>query len=204
MSTAAMVGTTLASTYLSSRASSKAAKAQAGAAGRAAQLQYQQFQDTKDVLNPFVEGASGAYQLQQAQSGALGPEAQAAAFKGYKESPGVAWQREQGMRGLNQNLAATGVGGGGRLKAISDYNQGLAMQDFSNQFNRLGATTGVGLNAAQALTGAGATSAAGQAQSIMAGGAARASGTLGRSAAFSSGVQSLGNIYAMNKMGAFK
>ncbi len=188
---------------MSSKASSRASRAQGEAADRAGQIEQQMYGETKEQLLPYIQGGAGAFEQQQALSGAAGAEAQQAAFANYQESPGVAWQREQGMRGLGQNLARAGVGGGTRLRAISEYNQNLAMQDFSNQFNRLGSVTGVGLNAARALTGAGAASAAGQAQTAMAGGAAQASGIMGRANAFSSGVQSLGNLYTANKMGMF-
>jgi len=205
MATAAVLGgASLLSAGIGYYGAKNAAEAQISAAERAQGIQREQFKETTATLSPFIQGASTAFEKQQALTGALGASSQQQAFDDYKESPGVAFQRSQGLRGIEQGLAATGRGGGSRLKAISEYNQQLAMQDFSNQFNRLGAVTGVGLNAAQALTGAGANTAVGQAQTQMAIGAAQASGSLGRAGAFSSGLQNLGNIYAMDKMGVFK
>ena len=201
---AAVVGGAVVGGVIQAKGAKDAAAASAGAADRASQLQYQQFQETKEMLSPWEQGGRSAFELQQAQSGALGVAAQKQAYADYQESPGVAWQRKQGMRGVEADLSRSGIGGGTRLKAMSDYNQGLAMQDFSNQFNRLGSVTGVGLSAASALTGAGTQAAAGQAQSTMAAGNARATGIQGRANAFSSGISNVSNIYAMNQMGMFK
>jgi len=200
---AAMAGGSILGSVIQARGAKAAGRAQARAADRAAQLQAQQFQMSKELLQPFVLGAAGAFERQQALTGALGPEAQNQAYQQFQESPGVQWQRDQGLRGIEAELGSQGVGGGTRLKAITEYNQQLAMQDFANQFNRLGAVTGVGLNAASALTGAGANATAGQAAALQVGGAARAGAALGRAGAFASGVQNLGNIYTMQKMGVF-
>jgi len=135
---------------------------------------------------------TGTLNLQRAQSGALGPEMQQLAYDQFKESPGVMWQREQGMRSIEGTLAATGRGGGSRLQAVSEFNQGIAMQDFSNQFNRLGTITGTGLAAAQALSGVGSQAAQGQAQAALIGGAAQAGGALARGQAISSGLSAIG------------
>lgn len=75
-------------------------------------------------------------------SGALGPEAQAQAFQQFQESPNVAFLREQGLREIGSGLGAAGkLGGGDRLRELTKFSQGLALQDLQNQFNRLGATT---------------------------------------------------------------
>jgi len=205
MATAAIIGgASLLGTGIAYYGASKAQESQEKAATRAQEIQAKQYGETKKLLTPFITGSEGAYQKQQALSGALGAQAQQQALTDYQESPGVAFQRSQGLRGVEQGISASGRGGGSRLKAISEYNQQLAMTDFSNQFNRLGSITGVGLGAASALTGAGAASAAGQAQTQMALGAAQAGGALGRAGSFSSGLQNLGNIYALDKMGVFK
>jgi len=104
------------------------------------------YNQVQPMRQPFIGAGMGAAGTQAAQSGAMGQPAQAAAFQNYQESPGVQFMRDQGMRGMEQNLAASGVGGGTRLKALSRFNQGLALQDYGNQFNRLGqvADRGVG------------------------------------------------------------
>jgi len=70
--------------------------------------------------------------------GAEGPDVQARLFEDFQESPGVGFLRDQGIRGINNLAAATGgTGGGNRLKALSAFNQGLALQDFNNQLSQL-------------------------------------------------------------------
>ena len=92
--------------------------------------------------------------------------------------------REQGLRGIESQAAVTGgLGGGQRLRELTRFSQGLALQDFGNQFNRLGAVTGTGLTAAGALGGVSGTAAAGQSQALQAAGAAKAGGLLGQAEA---------------------
>ncbi|MCP4164131.1 MAG: hypothetical protein GY760_29070 [Deltaproteobacteria bacterium] len=196
LSPAYYIGSEISNEYgKAQEASDKAAEEEAAAADRAAGIIQEQFRATTERLDPFIQGSTAAYQRQQALSGALGKEAQEQAYQEYIESPGVAFQREQGMKGINQQAAATGnLGGASRLKAISQFNQGLAQQDFQNQFNRLGAITGVGLGAATSLTGAGAQAAAGQAGYTGMAGSARAGGQLRRSDMFFSGLDQLGQL----------
>jgi hypothetical protein len=121
-------------------------------------------------------GVEGAFNSQQALSGALGADRQAEAFQNFQDSPGVQFLREQGLRGVDQRSASSGgLGGGERLKALTEFSQGLALQDFGNQFNRLGSITGTGLQAAQALGGI-----SGQSGVTQAGQFAQQAGTTGQ------------------------
>lgn len=101
------------------------------------------------AFSPYMQHGGAAYQQQAALSGALGPEAQKAAFARFTESPGQAFLREQAERGLLRNQAAIGGLGGGRvMQELQRQAMGLAAQDFDNQFNRLGQVTGTGMQAA--------------------------------------------------------
>lgn len=133
----------------------------------AADLLYKQFKETEARLLPYSEGGLPAFQQQQALSGALGQEAQQTAYDQYTESPGVAFARERGLRGIERSAAAPGgsdLFGGNVEKAKIDFSQGLAMQDFNNYWNRLGSVTNTGLAATQAIGGVGSQAASGQAQ----------------------------------------
>jgi hypothetical protein len=137
-----------------------------GLAGQAGSAQLQQLIAERDQL-VSESGQGGSFQIQQALSGALGPEAQGLAFEQFQESPGVEFLRNQGLRLIESGAGATGgLGGGDRLRALTEFSQGLALQDLSNQFNRLGAVTGTGLTAAQALGGVSGQAAAGQSQAL--------------------------------------
>ena len=174
-----------------------AAKAAEEAAFTAEQGINRRFDETRTTLQPFISGGTPAFELQQAQSGALGPEAQAAAFANFQESPGTAFLREQGVRGIESSAGATGgLGGGDRLRELTQFSQGLALQDFGNQFNRLGSVTGVGLSAAQALGGIGGQAAQGQANAVLAGGQARAAGISGQASATRDTLGRIGAVFA--------
>jgi len=92
-----------------------------------------------NVLDP------GTAQLQlEALSGASGPEAQTQAFQAFQDSPEQAFLRGQGEQGLLRNQAAIGgLGGGNVRRELQRQAIGLASQDFSNRFNRLGAVQGI-------------------------------------------------------------
>lgn len=101
-----------------------------------------------DVLNPYATAGVDARELQSALSGALGPEAQAEAFKNYQESPEQAYLREQTERGVTRNAAALGgLGGGNVMKELQRNAMGLASTDYANSFNRLGTLAEQGLAA---------------------------------------------------------
>lgn len=116
-------------------------------------------------LAPFLQQGTQANQLQAALSGALGPEEQAKAFQNYQQSPGVAFAQQEAEKALLRNASATGgLSGGNVLRDLSQLAAGTYMQDFGNQFNRLGtvadrgygsATTGAGLYGQQAGVQAG-------------------------------------------------
>ncbi|MCP4340186.1 MAG: hypothetical protein GY799_15165 [Desulfobulbaceae bacterium] len=180
---------------LSSGLSYLGAETEAEAAEKAGALQYQasqealgfqkeQYGEAKERMDPFIQGGAGAYQQQQALSGALGPQAQEQAYADFRESPGVQFQREQGETAINRQAAATGgFGGATRLKELSRFNQGLAEQSINNRFNQLGAITGTGLGAAQALSGIGSAAGAGMAQTVQSGAAAQGQATMAAGAA---------------------
>lgn len=174
-----------------------AAEKESNAAKLAEQGIADRFRETSETLDPFITGGLSSFDLQQAQSGALGPEAQAEAFANFNESPGVSFLREQGLRGIESGSAATGgLGGGDRLRELTRFSQGLATQDFGNQFNRLGALTGVGLTGAQALAGVGSTAAQGQAQAILTGARAESAGITGSKAAQNDTLARIGSALA--------
>lgn len=194
LTTAAVVGAaaTVKGAIDARKSSKEAASAQIQAAKRGEALTEERFEAVREGLQPFISGAGPAFEQQQALSGALGPEAQAAAFQAFQEDPGTGFLREQGLRLIETGAAATGgTGGGERLRELTRFSQGLALQDLSARFNRLGAVTGTGLQAAQALGGVSGTATAGQVAQIGQGGAAQALGTLGAQQATSQGIQQL-------------
>ena len=107
------------------------------------------FQQAAGGVNQFTGAGVSAQQRQAALTGAFGPEAQQQAFATFTESPGQAFLREQGLRQVANAASATGgLVGGNVLSELQRQGQGLAQQDFANQFNRLGSLSSQGLQAA--------------------------------------------------------
>lgn len=108
------------------------------------------------ALEP-IQGFSGGQEAQQQQaalSGALGPEAQAAAIAAFQASPQQAFLQEQGERAITRNAAALGGLGGGEVRReLARFGTGLAAQDFANQFQRLGDVANRGFEATRLGTG---------------------------------------------------
>ena len=104
--------------------------------------------EANSFLNPYNAAGQKSIDLQAAYTGALGPQAQKAAFDAYMSSPNLAWLRQQGEESvMNQAAATGGVGGGDVLKELQKFGTGIAAQDFQNQFDRLSTITNQGINA---------------------------------------------------------
>lgn len=165
-------------------------------------------------LNKWTQPGVAANNMQAALSGAMGNEAQAEAYANFNDSPGQQFLRERGEQAVLRNAAATGgTRGANVMKALSDYGQGMAQQDFQNYFNRAGTVADRGLAAqgqqtglydrmAQAATAREGYNAQLQAAAMSAGGAITAAGIaaeadLMRDAAkyaYDTGVRNAGNI----------
>ena len=103
-------------------------------------------------LAPWTETGLAAYNQQAALSGALGADAQQAAFDAFVESPEQQYLREQGQREVLAGAAATGgLGGGNVQKELTRFGTALAGQDLANRFSRLGSLSGLGGQAASQL-----------------------------------------------------
>jgi hypothetical protein len=107
------------------------------------------FQQAAEGVGQFAGAGLSAQQRQASLSGALGQEAQQQAFQQFNASPGQQYLQEQGMRQvLNANTATGGLGGGNVLQELQRQGQGLAQQDYQNQFANLGSLSNQGLQAA--------------------------------------------------------
>ncbi len=162
--TAAILGSAVigaGASALSSSKSSKAAKsatqAQVDANAQSLQLQREIYNSNKGILSPFVDTGYGA---NKAIGGLLGLTGNAAdykpAFDNYRASTGYDFRVGQGMNALNTGYAARGVlNSGAAQKAIVDYGQNIASNEFGNYISQLGQQQQVGLSAGNALAGVG-------------------------------------------------
>lgn len=96
------------------------------------------------ALNPYYGvGTTGTSMEQTLAQG--GPAAAAA----LAQTPGYQFQLQQGLQGVQQQLAAQGgAATGGALKALTQYGQGLAQNYYQNAFNNAATMTGQGLQGA--------------------------------------------------------
>lgn len=156
-------------------------------------------------LQPIAQTGLGAFDIQAAISGALGPEAQAQAFQNFQASPEQAFLQQEAEQASLRGASATGGLGGGRIQQeLQRQAIGFGSQNIQDRFNRLGSIAGQGIQAqtnlanlqsslgsaraqAQQTAGLGLANiavgqAAPQAALRLASGDARAAGTLGTAA----------------------
>jgi hypothetical protein len=155
--------------------------ASASAAGSAAALaeNRRQYDQTRADMLPWM----------QAGQGALGRLQDPNAFQA---SPGYNFVRNEGQRGIENSFAARGgAASGNALRALSEFNTGLASQEHGNWWNQQAGLAGVGQAATNSL-GAFGANAANNAGGLMQNQAnARASGIEGSTNAWSNTLQNL-------------
>lgn len=101
------------------------------------------------TLQPWQTSGLKAFDMQAALSGALGADAQRAAYNNFESSPGQQFLRDRAEQALLRNAAALGGLGGGRVRQeLQRQAIGEAAQDFNNTFNRIGTVAQGGLQAA--------------------------------------------------------
>ena len=119
---------------------------------RGIQVLNEAFQSAVDPISGFVDPGRRAQALQAAMTGALGPEAQAAAVKNFSQDPGTKFAVEESERALARNAARFGgLGGGNVRKELSRQATGRALQNFNNRISQLGGIAAQGLSAAQTV-----------------------------------------------------
>ncbi|MHB8529188.1 MAG: hypothetical protein ACYC8V_06715 [Caulobacteraceae bacterium] len=141
--------------------SSHAVNSASNAASQAAQannaLQSQIYASNKGLIQPYVDqGDAAASEL----NGFLGlggdPKKISDAFNTYLNSTGYQFNREQGLDAVTQSKAVSGMlDSGSALKALDAYGTGLADQYGQQYADNLNTVAGRGVNAVNALTGAG-------------------------------------------------
>jgi hypothetical protein len=164
----------------------KSAAKQGAAANQG--FDYLKGNDTVNQAQSAGQDAMGQQgQTMGLMSGLLGfgdPSQGQAAFDQYKESTGYQFRVDQGMAGIEGSRAARGVlNSGASAKALQDYGQGMASQEFGNymdQTSRLAGQQGQvadrGLNAALGVGSAGSSAAAGAAGAVRQGAEDQAAG----------------------------
>lgn len=163
-------------------------------------------------------GLSAAIQQQLAQQQAQQAAAQndpeygsllrSFGMQDYLEDPGYQFRMQQGEQAINRSAAAAGRYDSGRaLKDLTEFNSGLASQEFgnaynrwnadqTNRFNRLAALSNVGQTATNQVATHGLNMANNVANNTMQAGNARASGYMGQANAWGGAVGGVTNALA--------
>lgn len=123
-------------------------------AGQAANASVQGYQQGIDAINGFYKDAQG-YLDPYMQSGLAGNSALMKLLQdpnSIKDSAAYQWRFGQGMDALDKSAAARGsLFSGAHTKDAMTFGQGLASQEYDNQWNRLMGLTGLGQNTAMGL-----------------------------------------------------
>jgi hypothetical protein len=180
----------------------KAAKRKVGAKRNAWPARWLPRKPRRRGSSRTKQGGTNALQMQQALSGALGPEAQAQAYAALQSSPMFAQMLQQGETSLLQNASATGgLRGGNTQAALATLGPQLLQQLAMQQFGQLGSLSGMGLQAAGQSGQFGLTGAGLQGATLGNLGAIEAGGILGQQAARSGFRREAGQL-AMQGAGA--
>ena len=215
MVAAAVVGAaTVAGSVYSSRQAGKAAKTQAASADRASQIQQENFEQTRKDLMPYKQAGDTSLSQLMGQMTPDGYFNQTYTGQDIYSDPSYQFRLQQGQDAIQSSAAAKGgLLTGATLKALQNYGQESASQEYSNAYNRFNADqtnrynrlsnlVGIGQNAAAQVGNAGAQTAQAVANNTMAGANSIAAGQVASANNWANTANNLGSMatsYAMMK-----
>lgn len=124
-------------------------------------------------------------------------------MSGFFTSPGYQFRRDEGTRGIANSFGASGGAfSGNALKALAEFNSGLASQEFGKYVSQLNTIAGNGQQATSENNQLGANAANTQGRNALYAGDARASGIENTANIIGTGINQLGNIagyYSQNR-----
>ena len=202
---------------MAARGAKKAAKTQAASADAASQIQWDMYDQTRKDLDPYKQAGDTALSQLMGQMTPDGYFNQTYTGQDIYSDPSYQFRLQQGQNAIQSSAAAQGgLLSGATLKALQNYGQESASQEYSNAYNRFNADqtnrynrlsnlVGIGQNAAAQVGNAGAQTAQAVANNTMAGANSIAAGQVGSANAWSGAANNLGSMAAaygiMNKKG---
>lgn len=153
MSWGAVIGAAagLVGTAMSNRGASRGADAAAQAQLAAIDEQRRQYDQTREDMMPWLTAGRGA--LGRLEGLLANPDS-------IQNSAAYQWRFNQGLQGLDRSAAARGnLFSGGHHADVLGYGQGMASQEYTDQWNRLAGLAGVGQTTASNLGAFGANAA---------------------------------------------
>ena len=217
MVAAAMVGAAAvgaAGSAYASKKSSSAAQTQAASADRASQIQQENFEQTRQDLAPYKQAGDTSLNQLMGQMTPDGYFNQTYTGQDIYSDPSYQFRLQQGQDAIQSSAAAKGgLLTGATLKALQNYGQESASQEYSNAYNRFNADqtnrynrlsnlVGIGQNAAAQVGNAGAQTAQAVANNTMAGANSIAAGQVASANNWANTANNLGSMatsYAMMK-----
>jgi hypothetical protein len=210
-----VAGATVVGSLIGAAGNRSAASAQADAATRAGALQKQQFDEQMRLQEPYRQaGLTGQNKLmdllglgENRDAADYGKYARDFSMADYQADPGYAFRLNEGMRQLSSTAARRGgLISGGTMKALQDYAQNSASQEYGDAFNRyqtnranqlqsLGSLMSSGQAAASNQAGAAGQYGVNAGNATMAAGNAYAAGQLGQANTLASGFGTAASAY---------
>ncbi len=177
-------GVPLVGSLLEGRGAKDAADASAAASAAGIAESRRQYDQTRTDMLPWLDAGK------EALARLNNP------ISNFNASPDYQFRRDEGMRGIENSFAARGgAASGNALRALADFNSGIASQEYGNWWNRNASQAGLGQTSAQNLGAFGANSSANIANLLGQQGDARASGITGQTNALTGLLENLGSIY---------
>ncbi len=172
-----------------------AADAQAKAAQQGIDLQRQIYGQQRADQAPYLQAG------QQSLASLMGLMSDPSQIQ---NSAGYQFRMSEGQKALERSAAARGsLMGGGFAKGLARYSQGLASDEYGNQFGRLAQIAGMGQGSANSMGNFGSHYADSTSNLYGAQGNANAAGITGMYGGAAGAVRSAGNIAMMGAGGAF-
>ena len=204
---------------ISSQASKSAANKQSKSADAATQVQKDMYDQTRNDLSGYRDAGNTALDQLMGGMGQNGQFMQPYSGQDIYNDPSYKFRLQQGQDSIQSGAAAQGgLLSGATQKALLNYGQEAASQEYgnaynrfnadqTNQYNRLANLVGVGQNAAAQTGNAGLQTGQAIANNTMAGANASAAGTIASSNAWANAGQQLGTMgaaYMQNKNAGVK
>lgn len=210
--TAAVIGGAVIGVAGSAYAGNQAAKAEKDAANSSNNTQLTMYNQTRQDQLPAIQAGQTAIGQLSAGTAAGGEFNSPYTMADFQADPSYQFRLDQGEGALQASAAARGgLLNGGTLKAISDYGQNAASQEYASaynrytsdqtsRFNRLASVAGIGQTAANTTDSLGTSTAANIGQTTQSAGNATAANYVNSANSLNSGLSSLSNYYAQRQM----
>lgn len=197
----------VAGAVIGGQASAKAAKQQRRAAQRGQETARQTYEQIRADQQPYTNmGLTGSNLLMQGiGDGVSGDLTRRFTNDDFVKDPGYQFRMDEGAKGVEAGAASRGgLLSGAAAKALEQYSQGFASNEYGNaynryntdqgnRYNRLLGITGIGQNASNTVANAGSRFGDQSVGLSTAAGNAQSAGTIGTANAYSSGLNAVGN-----------